>query len=134
MDLEQILRPKGLISKHLPGYEHRPQQVEAALAIETALANKDHCLVEAGTGVGKSMAYLLPAVKHALSGKKVVVSTFTIYLQSQLVNKDIPFLQSVLPGQKFKAVLMKGRGNYLCLSNYDAELGQLYSHGQAHPH
>lgn len=125
MDIERILGPKGLISQHLQGYEFRPQQIEAALAIEKALGSKQHCIVEAGTGVGKSMAYLIPAVQHALNQKKVIVSTYTIYLQAQLINKDIPFLQGVLPGRKFKAVLMKGRGNFLCLNNYDAELGQL---------
>ena len=125
MDIEKILGPRGTISHHLPGYEFRPQQIEAALAIERSLASKQHCLVEAVTGVGKSMAYVIPAVKHAISGKKVVISTYTLYLQAQLINKDIPFLQSVLPGRKFKAVLMKGRGNFLCMNNYDAELGQL---------
>ena len=125
MDIESILCPGGLLAKHMPGYEHRPQQIAAGWTIEEALRAKKHCIVEAGTGVGKSMAYLIPAVNHALTGKKVVISTHTLYLQAQLVTKDIPFLQSILPGKKFKAVLMKGRGNYLCLSNYDAELGQL---------
>ena len=131
MDTKGILGPKGLVSKHMPGYEYRPQQIAMAWTIEDALSARKHCIAEAGTGVGKSMAYLLPAIKHALSGKKVVVSTYTLYLQAQLVNKDIPFLQGILPGRKFKAVLMKGRGNYLCLSNYDAELSQLYLVGDA---
>ncbi|MHB0912712.1 MAG: ATP-dependent DNA helicase [Armatimonadota bacterium] len=115
-----------MISSNLPGYEYRPQQVEAALGIERALHERKHCLVEAGTGVGKSMAYLLAAVEHARAGKKVVVSTQTLNLQAQLAGKDIPFLQSVLPGRDFKVVVAKGRGNYLCLSSFDAELGQLY--------
>jgi ATP-dependent DNA helicase DinG len=62
MDIERILGPKGTVSQHLTGYEFRPQQIEAALAIERALGAKQHCLAEAGTGVGKSMAYLIPAV------------------------------------------------------------------------
>ena len=125
MDIESILGPNGLLSQRMPGYEHRPQQIAAGWTIEEALGAKKHCIVEAGTGVGKSMAYLIPAINHALTGKKVVISTHTLYLQAQLVSKDIPFLQQILPGKKFKAVLMKGRGNYLCLANYDAELGQL---------
>ena len=125
MDIEGILGPSGLIAKHMPGYEYRAEQIAAGWTIEEALGSKKHCIVEAGTGVGKSMAYLIPAIHHALTGKKVVISTHTLYLQAQLVTKDIPFLQKVLPGKKFKAVLMKGRGNYLCLANYDAELGQL---------
>lgn len=125
MDLEQILGPHGLVAEHMAGYEFRPQQIEAALAIQQALSAKEHCIAEAGTGVGKSMAYLLPAIHHALSGKKVVVSTHTLYLQGQLINKDIPFLKKILHERKFKVVVVKGRGNYLCLNNFDAELGQL---------
>lgn len=126
MDLERVLGPSGPIAEKMPGYEFRPQQIEVALAIERALGSKQHCLAEAGTGVGKSMAYLLPAIDYSLTGKKVIISTHTIYLQSQLLNKDIPFLQSIFPTKKFKAVVAKGRGNYLCLNNFDAELGQLY--------
>lgn len=126
VDIDYILGPGGLIAEQLDGYEYRPQQIEAALAVEKALDSKQHCIVEAGTGVGKSMAYLIPAIRHALVGKKVIISTFTIYLQAQLMTKDIPFLQEIMPGRKFKVVLMKGRGNYLCLNNYDAELAQLY--------
>lgn len=125
MDIEDILGPGGLISKYMPEYEHRPQQIEAAKVIERALLSKKHSIVEAGTGVGKSMAYLLPAIQHALAGKKVVVSTHTIYLQSQLLEKDIPFLQKILPIRPLKVELVKGRSNYLCLSNFDAELGQM---------
>ena len=126
MELKKILGPDGLLSKRMDGYEYRPQQISMAWSIEEALAAKKHCLVEAGTGVGKSMAYILPAIKHATTGKKVVISTHTLYLQAQLMSKDIPFLQEILPDRKFKAALVKGRGNYLCLSNFDAELGQLY--------
>jgi ATP-dependent DNA helicase DinG len=126
MDLRNLLSDGGLISQYMPGYEYRPQQLEAGLAVKKALSAKRHCLIEAGTGVGKSMAYLLPAIEHARQGKKVVISTHTLYLQAQLIGKDIPFLQDIIPGAKFNAVLMKGRGNYLCLNNFDAELGQLH--------
>ncbi|HEY3298702.1 MAG TPA: DEAD/DEAH box helicase, partial [Armatimonadota bacterium] len=127
MDFNTILGPEGLIAKHLAHYEYRPQQVEAAQGMWDALCSKKHCIVEAGTGVGKSMAYLLPAAEYtAGGGKKVVISTYTLYLQSQLMSKDIPFIQEIMPERKLKAVLMKGRGNYLCLNNFDAELSQLY--------
>jgi ATP-dependent DNA helicase DinG len=125
IDIENILGPGGIISKHMPGYEYRPQQIQAALAIERALAEKRHCLVEAGTGVGKSMAYLLPAIQYATHSRKVVISTFTIYLQSQLTNKDIPFLKQLFPDRQLKVALVKGRGNYLCLNNFEAEMPQL---------
>ncbi len=134
MDLERALGPSGPIAKQMAGYEFRPQQIEVAVAIERALASKQHCLAEAGTGVGKSMAYLLPAIDYSLTGKKVIISTHTIYLQSQLLNKDIPFLQSVFPGKKFRALVAKGRGNYLCLNNFDAELGQLSLIGDPNLH
>ena len=125
MRIEKVLGPDGTLAASMLEYEYRPQQIEAALAITRALSRKEHCLVEAGTGVGKSMAYLLPAIEHALAVGKVVVSTHTLYLQAQLIGKDIPVLQSILPGTDFKAVLMKGRGNYLCLNNLDNETGQL---------
>lgn len=129
MDIALILGENGSLAKHLPGYEYRPQQIEAAIAIQNALKSKRHCLVEAGTGVGKSMAYLLPAIEYIANRRKIIVSTHTIYLQSQLISKDIPFLKSILPHNNFTVSLVKGRSNYLCLNNYDAEYGQtsLYS-------
>src|SRR5207248_10592596 len=107
--------PDGLIAKRLPGFESRPQQLDMAAAVADVIARKKKLLVEAGTGVGKSFAYLVPAILAA-AGKdcKVVVSTHTISLQEQLIRKDIPFLQSVMP-QEFRAVLVKGRGNYISL-------------------
>lgn len=115
MDLEKILGPEGLIAKSLEGYEHRPQQLEMAEAVAQGFRDSAHLVVEAGTGVGKSFAYLIPAIDFAISmSERVVVSTNTISLQEQLINKDIPFLQNVLP-DSFKVVLVKGRGNYLCL-------------------
>lgn len=115
MDLKEIFGPGGLIAGHLEGYEHRPQQLEMAEGVSQALNDSVHLVVEAGTGVGKSFAYLIPAIDFALTlSERVVVSTNTISLQEQLINKDIPFLQNVLP-EPFKVVLVKGRSNYLCL-------------------
>lgn len=113
-----ILGPDGRIAVRLPGYEHREQQLEMAKAVEAAIEAQQHLIVEAGTGVGKSFAYLVPtilAVAGELSGhdiQRAVISTHTISLQEQLLNKDIPFLRSVVP-YEFTAVLVKGRGNYL---------------------
>ncbi len=105
----------GLISQKLPRFESRPQQVAMARMIEIALEEKQHALIEAGTGVGKSFAYLLPAIDHAVrTGERVVISTHTIALQEQLIGKDIPFLRTVYP-EKFSAVLLKGRSNYIGL-------------------
>lgn len=112
-NLQEVLGPNGLIAKHLTGYEFRPQQLEMAEAIAGAFSSNEHLVVEAGTGVGKSFAYLLPAINLALdTHEPVVISTNTINLQEQLIYKDIPFLQQVLP-QPFTAALAKGRGNYL---------------------
>ena len=109
--MEEIFGPKGLFARHHPDYEYRPGQVAMAEAVADALANKHHLLVEAGTGTGKTLAYLVPAIA---TGKRVIVSTGTKNLQEQLFNKDIPFLQKVLP-KKFKAMYLKGRSNYVCL-------------------
>jgi ATP-dependent DNA helicase DinG len=115
MEVQKFLGPDGLIASRLPGFESRPQQLDMAAAVADAIARKQKLLVEAGTGVGKSFAYLVPAILAAASKDcKVVVSTHTISLQEQLIRKDIPFLQSVMP-QQFRAVLVKGRGNYLSL-------------------
>src|SRR5687768_10594334 len=100
-------------------YEFRPQQLEMADAVARSLNEQHHLLVEAGTGVGKSFAYLLPAIDFAVRQKKrIVISTHTINLQEQLIEKDIPLLQSVYPDE-FAAVLVKGRSNYLCQRRLD---------------
>ena len=113
-DLKEILAPGGTVSKSLSGFEPRPQQVEMACAVQKALLDGRRLAVEAGTGVGKSFAYLIPAADLVSRGAgKIIVSTFTITLQEQLINKDIPFLQDCMT-QQFNAVLAKGRGNYLC--------------------
>lgn len=115
-----VLGESGRIAERLKNYEHRPEQLRMAEEIERAIDEKSHCLVEAGTGVGKSFAYLVPAILAAAepqSGerrRRVVVSTHTISLQEQLISRDIPFLQSVLPVE-FSAVLVKGRSNYISL-------------------
>ena len=113
--LQNILEPGGAIARRLGDrYEFRPQQLEMATGVAQALSDKHHLLVEAGTGVGKSFAYLLPAIDYAVRQKKrVVISTHTISLQEQLIEKDIPLLQAVYPDE-FTAILVKGRGNYLC--------------------
>ncbi len=97
------------------GYEPRPQQAEMADLVAVAIEQGKHLAVEAGTGVGKSLAYLIPAIKAALDlNIQIVVSTYTISLQEQLMKKDLPLIQKIL-GKPFKAVLAKGRSNYLCL-------------------
>jgi len=114
-DMVKIIEPKGPVSKQLSGYEHRPQQEEMVRTVVRAFNEEKIAVIEAGTGTGKTLAYLLPAIRWALSNKeRVVVSTNTINLQEQLIKKDIPLLQKILP-QEFTAVLVKGRGNYVCL-------------------
>jgi ATP-dependent DNA helicase DinG len=113
--MQQIFGPYGLISKAHPGYEHRPGQIQMAEAVMRAFEQRRHLIVEAGTGTGKTLAYLVPAIAAACgSGARVVISTGTKNLQEQLMDKDIPFLQDVLPA-KFRAAVMKGRNNYACL-------------------
>ncbi len=112
----EVFGPDGLIARAHPEYEYRPGQMEMARAVMRAFEEKRHLIVEAGTGTGKTLAYLVPAVAAALGGNgRVIVSTGTKNLQEQLMEKDIPFLQSVLP-KPFAATYMKGRNNYLCLN------------------
>lgn len=117
--IRKLLGPGGRFSDLCSGYEHREEQVQMAEAVADALLHKEHLLVEAGTGVGKTVAYLIPAILHATSGRPVIVSTHTINLQGQLVNKDIPLMTSVMDEHPFRAVLMKGRGNFVCLQELD---------------
>src|SRR5207248_7666627 len=106
------------------GYEYREEQAEACRAILESFQSGRHCMVEAGTGVGKTLAYLIPAALAAAEGRKTVISTHTIGLQTQLIEKDIPrvveLFQEIMPRLELKAALMKGRGNYLCLQDLDA--------------
>ncbi len=117
----EILGPGGRIAARLKNYEHRPEQLRMAEAVARAIGEGHHLVVEAGTGVGKSFAYLVPAIlacgaasHQGQPRRRVVISTHTISLQEQLLAKDIPFLRSVAPVE-FTAVLVKGRRNYLSL-------------------
>src|SRR5687768_4658190 len=113
--MQEVFGPEGLIAKTHPEYEHRPGQIEMAAAVLRAFEEKRHLIVEAGTGTGKTLAYLVPAIAAAVgSGARIVISTGTKNLQEQLMEKDIPFLQQTLPA-KFRAAVMKGRNNYACL-------------------
>ena len=111
LSVEEFFRPGGHLSKSLPSWEDRPGQYEMATGVAAALEERRHLIVEAGTGTGKTLAYLVPLI---LAGKRVVVSTGTKNLQEQLVRKDVPFLESVV-GHKLRVAVMKGRSNFLCL-------------------
>jgi len=114
--VEEVFGPEGLIVQAHPEYEYRPGQITMARAVMRAFEQKRHLIVEAGTGTGKTLAYLVPAVAAALGGRgRVIISTGTKNLQEQLMEKDIPFLQGILP-KPFSATYMKGRNNYLCLN------------------
>src|SRR4051812_12466182 len=144
-----ILGPDGRIAARLANYESRPQQLQMAEAVARAIAGKRHLVAEAGTGVGKSFAYLVPAIlaatereahldtslrdakapiseKPVSTGPKIVVSTHTISLQEQLIGKDLPLLNAVIP-REFSAVLVKGRRNYLSLRRLDLALARSQS-------
>jgi len=131
--VEEIFSPKGILSRSA-NFEFRPQQQQMAMAVVRALENGEHLAVEAGTGVGKSLAYLVPAILHAVANKKkAVVSTHTINLQEQLIEKDLPMLEQILP-VKFSFTMLKGRGNYLCtrrLHKAMQQSGNLFSSSEA---
>ncbi len=113
--MEEIFGKNGLIAKFHQNYEHRAGQIRMADAVLRAFEQKKHLIVEAGTGTGKTLAYLVPAIAYALAkNKRVIISTGTKNLQEQIMEKDIPFLQKVMP-KKFTAAYMKGRSNYACL-------------------
>ncbi len=126
--VREMFGPQGILSK-AKNFEYRPQQQEMAAGVARALENKQHLVVEAGTGVGKSLAYLLPSVLYAHEqGKKALVSTHTINLQEQLFYKDIPLVEKLLPFE-FKTTLLKGRQNYICphrLAKALANAGELF--------
>ena len=108
LDIQEVLAPDGQIAESFPGFERRPQQLQMACAVQDAFAARRHLVAEAGTGVGKSFAYLVPAIDLVWQGAgKVLISTFTITLQEQLTGKDIPFLSDCMPCE-FTAVLAKG--------------------------
>jgi ATP-dependent DNA helicase DinG len=109
----EIFSSNGLLSR-ASNFEFRPQQQEMAVAVARALASREHLAVEAGTGVGKSLAYLIPAILFAAAERKrAIISTHTINLQEQLIEKDLPMLARILP-VSFKFTMLKGRQNYLC--------------------
>ncbi|HUZ46366.1 MAG TPA: helicase C-terminal domain-containing protein [Terriglobia bacterium] len=117
LPLEKIFGPAGWLARHHPRFEYRPGQLEMAEGVESAVQNGQHLIVEAGTGTGKTLAYLVPLIR---SGERVVISTGTKNLQEQLFYKDIPFLKKMFP--RLRATLMKGRQNYLCRQKlYDLE-------------
>lgn len=136
LTIDKIIGPGGSIARRIPAYEHRSQQIQMAEAIEAALFDRKHLVVEAGTGVGKSFAYLVPAILYATASegamesapssdedeesdsehrqRRIIVSTHTISLQEQLIAKDLPLLNAVIP-REFTSVLVKGRSNYISL-------------------
>ncbi|AKV02970.1 DinG family ATP-dependent helicase YoaA [Labilithrix luteola] len=121
MSIDDVLGPSSPLARRLEGYELREGQLAMARAVERALGNDSHLFVEAGTGTGKTLAYLLPAV---LSQRKVVISTATHALQEQIFEKDLPLVREVLAehGIEFRATLMKGLSNYLCKRRFDERL------------
>ncbi len=134
----EIFSPTGILSR-AKNFEFRPQQQEMAVAVARALQNREHLAVEAGTGVGKSLAYLIPAILFAVAQKKkAVVSTHTINLQEQLTEKDLPMLADVLAALavpvKFSFSMLKGRANYLCtrrLQKAMQQSGNLFTSSEA---
>src|ERR1700749_1639591 len=107
--LHEFFSPGGILARSPLPYEYRPGQLEMAKAVERALGERRHLIVEAGTGTGKTLAYLLPALR---TGQRVIVSTGTKALQDQLFFRDVPFLESLLGD--LRVCYMKGRANYLC--------------------
>jgi len=136
--VEEIFSPTGILSG-AKNFEYRPQQQEMAVAVARALQNREHLAVEAGTGVGKSLAYLIPAILFAVAErKKAIVSTHTINLQEQLTEKDLPMLTDVLSvlkrPVKFSFSMLKGRANYLCtrrLRKAMQQSGNLFTSSEA---
>jgi ATP-dependent DNA helicase DinG len=136
--VEEIFSPTGILSK-AKNFEFRQQQQQMAVAVARALENRGHLAVEAGTGVGKSLAYLIPSILYAVQNKKkAVVSTHTINLQEQLTEKDLPMLAGVLGALpkpvQFQFTMLKGRANYLCtrrLQKAMQQSGNLFTSSEA---
>src|SRR5580693_9095451 len=134
----EIFSPTGILSRSR-NFEFRPQQQEMAVAVARALQSREHLAVEAGTGVGKSLAYLIPGILFAVAErKKAVISTHTINLQEQLTEKDLPMLTAVLGSLpepvKFSYTMLKGRANYLCtrrLQKAMQQSGNLFTSSEA---
>jgi len=136
--VEEIFSATGILSR-AKNFEFRPQQQQMAVAVARALQGREHLAVEAGTGVGKSLAYLIPAILFAVAEKKkAIISTHTINLQEQLTEKDLPMLTGVLAALpepvKFSYTMLKGRGNYLCtrrLQKAMQQSGNLFTSSEA---
>jgi ATP-dependent DNA helicase DinG len=141
LSVDSILGSGGSIARRLKHYEPRGQQLAMARKVAEALKSDQHLVAEAGTGTGKSFAYLIPAILHATEnetlaaaadndeqprGKRVLISTHTISLQEQLIAKDVPLLNSVIP-REFSAVLVKGRSNYLSLRRMNRAISRMTS-------
>jgi ATP-dependent DNA helicase DinG len=124
--MDEFFGPGGLLEQRLGDYEFRPSQIRMAEAVYRALDGQDHLVVEAGTGTGKTIAYLLPALLH---GRRIIVSTGTKTLQDQIFYKDVPLLESII-GRQIRAAYLKGRNNYLCR----LKLETLHSEGLFSPH
>ncbi|WP_339062770.1 exonuclease domain-containing protein [Tepidibacillus marianensis] len=125
LDFEDMFSPNGYLSERFPDFEIRPQQQEMSLDVMKAFEDQKHLMVEAGTGTGKSLAYLLPSIFWAKEhDEKVIVSTHTINLQEQLYQRDIPLLKEILPFD-FQATILKGRNHYLCLRKFEQQLVQV---------
>jgi ATP-dependent DNA helicase DinG len=121
-ELQEMLGPEGIIARNHPNYECRPGQIRMAQAVAGAIDQRHHLCVEAGTGTGKTLAYLLPSI---FCGKRVIISTGTKNLQEQLFFKDVPFLEKAL-GRKLAVCYLKGRSNYLCLRKLAEIEGETY--------
>ncbi len=126
-DLADIFGSEGALARIVSGYSPRAAQIDMAEKIAAAIATRQNLIAEAGTGTGKTFAYLIPAI---LSGKKVIVSTGTKNLQDQLFNKDLPVIRKALSGKAFKASLLKGRANYLCIYRLDQALNASFGYSK----
>ncbi len=134
MNASKIFGESGMVARVMKtAYEHRPQQIEMAEAVDKALATRTHLIVEAGTGVGKSLAYLVPLILRTREeNSRAVVATYSKALQQQLVEKDLPFLKNIL--SDFRYALCVGGENYLCLRRFDAlRMGNLYEQNEIEP-
>lgn len=127
MDIADVFGPKGALAGVIPGYSPRAAQIEMATKIAEAMAAGQHLIAEAGTGTGKTFAYLIPAV---LTRKKVIVSTGTKNLQDQLYHKDLPVIRKALSRIPFKASLLKGRANYLCTYRLELALNSAFGYAR----
>jgi len=125
--LEQILGKNGPIAAQLPGFTPRSQQIALAKAVEASLVEGRPCLAEAGTGVGKTLAYLVPLVRWlSKHGGRAIISTHTLALQAQLVERDIPSLLLALPECEIHAAVLKGRSNFVCLQDLQGAAGDIW--------